>query len=1570
MFGSSRRHRPPNPPLSSRTADPDAASAAASAFMSASNHKPSRSLSSAAAAAALRARPHTPTNVGEVQTKRTVRRSVSISSAGSSAVPASSSRPTQLKRTSSSSSMVDRTFRSPSPHRAGSIQATADRPPVPQIPADHKKSSRQASTGVGMQTFRTASQKIKPGQSSWYTAPSGDPSNVRTSDLPMNTPKPPPLKPQDTSTTSQRPDSRSSSVNFSYPTVFRAQSPPASPTYTQAPQFTGPAPRRPASPPRSNRASISSITSGKSDLPMVYDPNSRRMVPRPAVDNNDYYVKETTEKQSRKKKYTGAQREGNYVEKATGSGTRGVVADADASERDLPEVQNIETSPGGEESRPSEESTLSTTTQTSEQRAQDLEGLDNNYQPSPIQDSPVSRIRSPPVHPVSDNLGQNSPHLEMKIDVVNEPEDVSDEDDAIAHPSRKALEALDAVPTRQSIFEQPHDLSPSSKSARVAVQQNQTDKYLEQAHSQPEHVLENKSLSGRSKPAMEISGKESYVRRSNSNSPARQTRFSAAPSSSLAVRHTPLPRSASPIKSALKRTSSTSREVSPSERSSDVSRSRGVSPPQDETTSPRKKSVRVSFDDRTMATIVGESAGDIDDSGSANSVQTKRPWYSNIGRTKRREFALDDDEIMKPRPALPSFGSVREKKPRELEERPLVRPHEQPQAPELRPSGQHTSNSSKTAGELPLGHSGGQAISSELGREQIPRNAPNISRFREPLPPVVTSVEGSGYISDSVEGTDSDDDLLNSIGGASDTEDFPNTQITQPDTSDNSESNSTILEKRQINSEINVPDAIHVPPHDIPEIAIIQPSPRVPEQGTSAASVSEEPFFDVPGGFPDDGSERLSEIHTTPEDNNSKANGDIPPSSPIFEPKAIVHPVRPETLPQTTLATTAPLDATDNGSTDDSDESIYSDAYEDPWEAEGDGFLSLNAVVERPIEKLAPPELPDNTSQKPYGNYQPHTDKWVGEITSTSKPEHQDDWEQAKAFWRSLTAEKRLQLEREAMEEAGVQGDEDEIERPVRKNSVKKVVSQKRLTAEAQPRTSKQQPEHSLPANSMKVSTEKPRPKATQATQATQERSNQPASSSRMRMSLREGKPGHASDGMRKTMRPQAAGGANQPSRRTIQKGTPTPVSSKPTQQVQQITPELRINRASNSFPTDEPVLQRRGSDASDSSFKRNRANRNSGLGLRSSMRPSSANPAQDITRGSGRFSLRSLSPTGSAFRQNLPTNVTGGVAAPIMRRTLRASSVSSQDKIRPSIHFPSFGRPNKNSPAKPSKKSSRFGDSSDEDEGGIAGFRSRFDDSSDDESIRPSSSSQTGPLSRGTLRGSAGGTAGFRKSTPVPEVDEDSPALADNDENMPSPMRTPRSKASISNIGLTRSNSEALGTATLTRSRSGRGGFDASISTPTTPNRDRRSSLMGILRRNKRADPTGKIQRSGLVESAARRDTRLERSNEQLKDLRSDNSSSLRLQKRSSVKRNESWPLGEPSGNEGVKRSNSAGNLLNGSSTDGPVQRPELNGRRTTSLGLPSAYENEGDDMTVDETGHKKKKKFGTLRRMFGLDD
>ncbi|OTA99457.1 hypothetical protein M426DRAFT_256195 [Hypoxylon sp. CI-4A] len=1576
MFGNSRRHRPPNPPLTSATANPNAASAAASAFMSASNQKPNKSLSSAAAAAALRARPHTPTNVGEVQTKRTIRRSTSVSSTGSAGAAVVGTRPTaQLQRKSSSGSMTERTFRSPSPRRSSSIPAIEEQPPVPQIPVSHKKSASVASGGMGMQTFRTASQKMKTTHPSWYTEPSGNPANVRTSDAPMKTSKPQLTRPQFDTTSPQRPDSRSSSVNFSYPTGFRTQSPPASPTSAQAPQPSGPPPRVPASPPRSTRASISSITSGKSDQLMVYDPNSRRMVPK-AVENVGHNVNDGAERQPRKKRYGGTHREGSHLTKGTVARIKGTTIDANAGERNLPRREQpvVESSPTRDESRILEEPAVEaiiTTAGPNEETPKDSQILRLREPEETTSISPPSQRASyepSSTLPITGDFGKDSNVAE------EEPEVSESEDDNIIRPSQKVLDALDAVPTRQSIFEQPESNQLSIQNTDAAIKKLPANgKPPEQAQSTM--TTEKRTSFAENKPVAGLSKEGSGERRSSSYSPARQARFSATPSDNLAVRHTPLPRSASPIKSALKRNSPTRREVSPSEYGSEVSGSRGVSPYQrEDSASNRKKSVRVSFDERTMATVVGESAsaGDTDEPVPPSPQQVKRPWYSNIGRSKRKEFTLEDDEVMKPRPALPSFGSVRERKLREPEERPLVRPQDSnnspamPSSPELRPSSPSTLGDAGVPEESPLGQSNDHAIGPILTQAQTAqttRNAPNISRFREPLPPVVTSVEGSGYISDSIRSSDSDDDLLNSVGGASDTEEIPSTQATQLESHENSQNNSTVLEKEMPTSpEVKPPDTIHLPPHNVPEITVIQPSPRAPEHIPPVAGlIGAGHYFDVPGRFPDE------EPGSEDQPSSKNLGGSTSPSPPpIFEPKAVVQPIQSETLPQTTLATTSPLDAAEGESTDNSDASIYSDAHEDLSDVEGDGFLSLNAVVEKPIHNSTrsdPQELLGDTPEKSGVTHQAGKQSGIA-IRSSGTAQDGNEWEQAKAYWRSLTAEKRFQLEREAMEEAGTEGDQEETSRPVRRNSSRKKTARKQPTVQGQAQTAKAP----LDPDMSKATTP-----TNPGLKVNQDRATPPPTSSRMRASLRPEKPRQA-NGLRKTMRSQSTqsrtGHTDQPSaRQNLQREKPSPTATRPDQKQKLMAPaQILPAKKPETILPNKPTLQRRGSDASDSSFKRTRATRGGGFNLRSSMRPTSAGPSHETTKGSGRFSLRSLSPTGSAFRHGLSSNAVSGTAAPPMRQTLRSSSVSSQERILPSIHLPSFGRSGKASTAKRSKRTSRLGDSSDEEEGGLPGFRSRFADSSDEDGARPGSSSQAGPLSRGTLRSSAG-PAGFRKSTPVPEVEEESPELPDSDDEMPSPLQSPQNRASIGRQEMTRSTSGALGTGTLTRSRSGRGGFNTSVSTPTTPTRERRSSLMGILRRNKRADATNKIQRSEVAESAARRDTRLERSSEQLRDLR-EQSASPRLQKRNSVKRSDSWPLGEAGEVEGVKRSNSAGNLLNQSSTGIATPRPDLQSRRSTSLGIPTAHDDEPDNMPADGSGQRKKKKFGALRRMFGLDD
>lgn len=132
--------------------------------------------------------------------------------------------------------------------------------------------------------------------------------------------------------------------------------------------------------------------------------------------------------------------------------------------------------------------------------------------------------------------------------------------------------------------------------------------------------------------------------RGSSTSPSRHTHFSAKPVVQGTI-HNPPPRDVSPIKSALKhspvssvRTSSPLANFSPGPRSPSSETSDTTSQTSQDAFSGRKKkkSVRVSFDEQPQVVETVTSASiraPLDDS--------------------------EDDELMKPRPALPSFGSVR-----------------------------------------------------------------------------------------------------------------------------------------------------------------------------------------------------------------------------------------------------------------------------------------------------------------------------------------------------------------------------------------------------------------------------------------------------------------------------------------------------------------------------------------------------------------------------------------------------------------------------------------------------------------------------------------------------------------------------------------------------------------------------------------------------------------------------------------------------------------------------------------------------------------------------------------------
>lgn len=1537
-----------------------------------SQQNSNRSLSSAAAAAALRARPHTPTNVGAVQTKRTMRRSPSISSVSSA--PAGGRRTPKLERRGSSGSMTERTFRSPSPH-GREPRNQSQYPPVPAIPDGHRNSAigRSPSTvGVGMQNFRMASQKMGTDLPSWYTKPSGDTSNVRTSDAAMSGTGKSARRPDSLASTA-RPDSQNS-VNFSYPSRIRAASPSPSPTAERNPQWG-------TLPPTSNRASLPASYSGGSDQAMVYDPNSRRMVPR--TDQLDlmevsYHTREASEKQPKKKK-KGDQRSGSHLAKGTVARVRGTTVEPSEQERDVSDRGSpaLATPPNGRQPPTGEQSydEVNPTNVTSShfEPAQ----FSQAQQPQPEEQTIQTRERTAQATEApSGRLVGRKPSVVREV-----PEEDARESEVPERlTSRGVRQALDSVPTQQTLYSTLED--PGESPSNVWIEPQARPEATEEVPA------EQKVAYMPNKPVAELS-RSGSTSRSASNSPARTARFATTPSESLAVRHAPLPRSASPIKSALKHHDASLRDASPSETGSD----KPVTSPEREVSVTRKKSVRVSFDDHNTK-IVGESApAEEEESPVASShQQTKRPWYSNIGKSKKKDFLLDDDEIMKPRPALPSFGSIREKKLREPEEeRPLIRPSgpayasATPYSPTMRPSSTGFTGMANTQDSSTLALSNDHAVGSILAQDQS-RTAANISRFREPLPPVVTSAESHRYDLDSV--SSYSEDGLSNDEMSDDADVIPSTQATMADSHDHLEDAPAIPNKspeRTTDSYTEPRRAIELPDNQVPAISITNPSPAI--AGASHPSESEsnqQQYFEVPGTFPDEQPEEArSSEHVTPKGFGSE--GVSRSAQAIREPEANGQPVQTQVLPQTTVAAAPTAANATDSSDEESNASIYSDAYEDLSDIEGDGYQSLNAVVESPVSKdskaspveASRPAKPDASQHM--GDHLLST--VIKDAEGSAKPTQPvvNDWETAKAYWRSLTTEKRRQLEREAMIEAG---DDADAETPTRRPSNRK------KTAEQIKSTSVAQMAHAQsPAAGSKAS-QRTNPERVYmiqpGTKATEESYNPPAQSGRMRTSLRTEQPAKQPQHttpvsgevhMRKSMRGAAT--CEEPDNRASRRISTSPerssAMSKTTLRPQTTGPGSKATNprlvsasaGSAISKTAQPALQRRGSDASDSSFKRSRATSSGGFGFRSSMRqgPASEAPAQP-ERSSGRFSLRSMSPPGSPFRKGSATGAAGPPVALNMRRTLRSNSESSQESKRSSLQFPSFGRSSKLS--KKTKQPSRLRDDSSDDSPRPA-FRSRFADSSDEEDAAPQP--PTRPMTSGTLRGSATAPSRFQRSSTVMEETEQTPALHDSGDDrsmqMPSPLASPKNASLFRPMPQPRSSS-GIGTTTLNRSGSGRARLSEPARAPIESPKNRRSFMDGILRRNKKTDQAGKIQRNELTESAARRDTLLERDTDDLRDLRGDTlPGSPKLSKRRPGSRNDSWPLPDMGENG---RPSTADGRVNG----GPVTRPNIVGKRTTSLGLPGVDQLTGYDNkdTLEPENSKTKKKFGALRRMFRLDD
>ncbi|KAK4200308.1 hypothetical protein QBC40DRAFT_280306 [Triangularia verruculosa] len=1575
-------------PLTAATADPNAATAAAAVFK---RHESSSPLSAAAAAAALRARPTTPTRVADVQTKRTLRRSASVASSSRTASPIIQGRP-NLQRRGSSGSMTERTFRSPSPHRQ-TQSVSYDAPPVPALPKDigaSPKTQHQKSKSLGMGTtpVRLASQRLGSEDApSWFGAARvGDPANIRRTDPAMASPpsSPPQIPQQEHEAVSeiQRPDSQASSINFSYPKRTRVGSPPVSPTEgsisvgSPARFSLSASPAEVRSPAQMSRAKeqparqrlvasprTRSASNPSSDEILVYDPNSRRMVPRSDLYPAQYEAPQQRTNSKRRKKTP--QKAGSYLAAGTVSRAKSTVSTSP------PVVKNqVQITPAQVEERISAPQFPVHVQEDPEEPAVKAIISSPRLDAKRLEQHGPPQITSPATQ-VTKDAGWQGVRRQPSV-VKEEPEP---EESGHNHSSKNYLiHALDSVPTRQNTV---GSFNPEAKASSIS-QTLDAVPTRQKVYPNTDFGVPSVEISKPASPSpvrdtrSPVDARRVHVahERSLSNSPVRQAHFGPV-QENLTVKHSPPPRSISPRKSALKH-SSPSRGASPS--SSDASVSANHELPI------RKKSVRVSFDDSQDVISTSPEVRSMSPLSASSPETNRQRWFSLVNKDIP---SLDDDEIMKPRPALPSFGSVRERKPRETRleedvERPLVRPN----------TDTYSSTGSATTALLPspsLGSSNDHALGGIFSQEYDERrtHAANTSRLREPLPPVVTSVEGSGYISD----TDSDSSLATTQSEYEQAEtsihDFAPQEPpkTQPGYSNGSAGPQNATPTAQ------QPFSDPAPKPEVPQVSVIQPTPPAMAEDKSLREV----FFDVPGGFPEDESD--PSVPQQDAAGNTEDVQNLPPIQP--SPKII------------------PLTGQDTST--DSESSIYSDAYEDLSDMEGNGFLSLDAVVERPLQ-------PDSSSHQTPQEAQPvfkpaaaapnlQTEMSTATTAVESPPAEspQDEWEKAKAYWRSLSAEKRTQLEKEAQEEAGVEADLDQVQsepKPKKKKSIERRNSERKALAlhMAQQMAAQQQREQETVAlNRERSYMIKPGTKWTEeevAIPTTMRRTlrtdpqQQVASTQgpRLRKSLRSS----STDTRRSDTRPADTS----PARRSVPSAAAA-ASSTSTESQRRAAAAL----PTNSVPT---ALGRRDSNGSESSFKRSRPRSEAGAGFRMSMRPNS--PPTD--RSSKRFSITSLS-SKQSVEASAPTTQ--------MRRTLRDSSTEGR-KSPTGMRMPSFV--GKKGAAKVTKSkatgkfSSRFADSSDED-GGVCGFQSRFGDSSDDDVaptplLLPKSKSAPNAVGGGRGHQHSGSIASSALLEELEESEEslDAKANGTTKPDISSPAAQPALAVDTS----------------LRRVRSGRGsilptsqtapvlGADpappvSGAASPDGKRATRRNSLMSVLRRKKHDSSSGGISRSSATDSPARRDTKLERNAKQLRATRDEDISPIveeppaveaqpepepavaqtpphqrspKLQKRMGIfghghshsvqqppLMKMQMPLdedGEPrrpstSGNLGTRTlSSGSGNIGTG------LMQHQLQQRPAFSTGAPSV---DGSSVTgTADGGTPKKKRFRGLRRMFRLDE
>lgn len=539
-------------------------------------------------------------------------------------------------------------------------------------------------------------------------------------------------------------------------------------------------------------------------------------------------------------------------------------------------------------------------------------------------------------------------------------------------------------------------------------------------------------------------------------SPGRAAHFSAQPvyETPDGVKHQPPARSVSPAKSALKY--SPSRGMSPI--TGILNHGRGPASEASDTTSvisdegmkaapSRKKSVRVSFDNDSVA--VGRAATPPTDTESPVIMSPQatgksgKKWLGFGKETNKRALSpnRDNDAVIQPTPVLPSFGSVRERgeKATPKSEKPKSKPQ-----------------SSQTKVESPdtTGLSSDQRVGGILSRvftEDLPSPVPErltAVASNEPLPPEVTSVEGTGYHSDS--GNSIDLDRPKNV----DTEDTSAVSATMPtenaQAAEDVDAKAVATEPAAESPEMPeqnmaVPSIAVQPASPRPEDTsptVDQQSPAMPEAPTvtvqpatpgpgEMVTVEDNYWVHLPGGFPTSTDASDIEHSSMFSVVDHKATDPTPADVGIAEPEpeaaAAQHDAGSPVVGEVAEGLRLQTEPDVGEDSEDGNDSIYSDAAEDMSDLEGDGFGSINAIVESPAAAQVPfsaSRAPESPTQAGVTGRPKPSAPLVRNDSELSEPGPDAGWDKAQAYWAGLSQSRKQQIERAAApasEEASVE---------------------------------------------------------------------------------------------------------------------------------------------------------------------------------------------------------------------------------------------------------------------------------------------------------------------------------------------------------------------------------------------------------------------------------------------------------------------------------------------------------------------------------------------------------------------